>query len=177
MENAANNQKQQIQLAPGKEHLAPFEYMSTRHDCRIPMGVRHETLLQPEFWAHHGITLKPWDEIRARAEDGTWVSYLIVLDCSRTWARVKEISLHRLTTGDQADTQASQTALEEFIAAHTVKHRGPHGWSIVRNSDSATLEQNIGSREDANKRLREMGVQQLGLPAALAIGKPALAPA
>lgn len=132
-----SNETQEIQLAP--TGLSLKEQVSLHYDAVIPTGVTPEQLLKPAFWAHHGIRLRPWDEIRARAEDGTWMGTYLVLDCSRTWARVLQLSFHRLTSGDVAITQASMDEMKAVIAAHQVVHRGPLAWSVVRKSDRAVL--------------------------------------
>lgn len=154
--------QQLIQLAPNKLEL--FEQVSLRYDAEIAQGVKPEDLLKPEFWAHHAVRLRPMHEIRARAIDGTWVAYYIVLDCSRTWARVQLLSLHHLGTGDVAATKASELEVATFIGAHEVKHRGPRGWSVVRKADSEVLQENVGLKDDAIAWLEEHARKQLGVP-------------
>ena len=154
--------KSLIQLAPGKDNLAPFEYASTRHNARIPAGVQPSALMDPGFWAHHATTMRPMDEIRAQAEDGTWVGYYLVLDTSRVWARVHELSLHRLTTKDVSITQASEGEIKAVKDAHKVVHRGPHKWSVVRASDKAVMEQGLAQREIAETWLDNYARTQVG---------------
>src|SRR3954469_16667241 len=107
--------QQQIQLPPNE--LMLFETASTRHSAKIAQGVSPDELLKPAFWAHHALKLKPLDEIRAHAEDGTWLANYVVLDCSRTWAKVQLLSMHRLTTADQSQTQASNLEVQAFVDA------------------------------------------------------------
>lgn len=156
----SENQKQILQLPP--TDLTGFDYASTRHSAKIAQGVKPEDLLAPAFWAHHATKLKPLDEIRAHAEDGTWLAYLVVLDCSRTWAKCHLLSLHRLTTADVALTQASESDVDAFKAQHEVKHRGPHGWSIVRKGDKAVLEQGMKLKDDAIAWLDKHAREQVG---------------
>jgi hypothetical protein len=150
---------------PAKPQLPPmglalFETNSLRHDAVIPMGVPPAALLEPTFWSHHAVKLAPWHEIRARAADGTWVANYLVLDTSRTWARVKQLDFHRLTTGDQADTQASAQEVKEFIARHQVKHRGAHRWTILDGEH--IIEEGIASKEEANAKLETLARQAVG---------------
>lgn len=135
------NDNQQIQLPPNA--LVLLEQVSLRYDALIPQGVEPAELLKPAFWAHEAIKLQPMNEIRARAEDGTWIAYYVVLDCSRTWARVHQLSFHRLTTGDQSMTQASELEIKAFVDAHTVMWRGPHKWSVVRKLDKEVLQEGM----------------------------------
>jgi hypothetical protein len=161
------NQKQQVQLPPNNLQL--FESVSTRYDAEIPQGVAPEHLLEPAFWAHQAVKLRPMDEIRARAIDGTWVGTYVVLDCSRTWARVRQLSFSRLTTGEVAETQASEQAVRDYIAGHNVAFRGAqHKWSITRKADKAVIEEGIAEKDEATKRLEALARSHVGGAAATA---------
>lgn len=129
------------QLAPSALQL--FEQVSSRYDAAVPQGIAPEALLDPAFWAHDAKKLRPFDEIRIRAEDGTWIADLEVLDCSRTWAKVKILRIYQLTSPDVALTQASEQEVKDFVAKHQVTWRGQHKWSIVRKSDKAVLMQGL----------------------------------
>lgn len=156
----AKQDKPQIQLSPGS--LQQLDQVSVRYDAEVPMGVDQKDLLKPEFWAHHAARLRPWDEIRARCVDGTWLATYVVLDASRTWARVQQMSFHRLTTGDQAATQASEQDVKAFKEAHRVDYRGPLKFSIVRKSDGAILEENIGTKAAALTKLDTIAREHTG---------------
>ena len=163
METAKPNQQQQVQLPPNALQL--FEQISTRYDAEIQQGVTPENLLEPAFWAHQAVRLRPMDEIRARAIDGTWVATYLVLDCSRTWARVRQLSFHSLTTGQVAETQASQQAVKDYIAGHNVVFRGAlHKWSITRKLDKAVIEEGITERDAAEVRLEALARSHAGAP-------------
>lgn len=138
---------QVVQLPPG--NLNEFSQVSTRWDVMVPMGISIEALLDPAFWAHKAVKMKPMDEIRARAEDGTWAADLVVLDSSRTWVRVKVLNSWTLTTGDVSLTQASIDEVKALIDQHTLVHRGPHKWSVVRLSDKAVMHQGEAQKEAA----------------------------
>ena len=153
------------QLAPGD--FALFEHVSMRYDALIAQGVTPEQLVNPAFWAHHAVKLKPMDEIRARAADGTWVASLMVLDCSRTWAKVKMLSMDRLTTGDVALTEASLAERKAFIEAHDVVLRGQHKWCVVRKQDKVVVQEDLGSKDAAKSWLEALATNIGGAPAAL----------
>lgn len=155
-------EKQQPQLAPNE--LWQLDHVSTRYDAKIAIGVPPKELLVPAFWAHHSAKLRPWDEIRARAEDGTWIGTYLVLDSSRTWTKVHQLSLHHLTTSDVSMTQASEGQVNDFIAAHKVTYRGPHKWSVVRASDNAVLLEGKEQKDDATSWLRDFARAQVGAP-------------
>lgn len=161
MAAAQDNQKQALQLPPNE--LLERAYVSTQWDAEVQLGVTPQDALRPDFWAHQAVRLKPMDEVRVRARDGTWVGYYIVLDCSRTWAKLQQLSLHHLTTSDVAATQASEEDVRAFIAKHEVKHRGPHGWSILRRSDNAVIEQGIKIKDEALGWLDQYARKQVGV--------------
>lgn len=163
MDEKDNNQ-QLIQLPPNE--LKPFDYVSTRHDAMIQQGATPEDLLKPEFWAHHAVKLRPMDEIRARAEDGTWVANYIVLDCSRTWAKVRQLSMHRLTTGDVSRTQASEAEVRAVVKAHEVRYDQGKKWNIVRKSDRVVVQDQLGDKDAAVAWLEKHARTQVGSPAA-----------
>jgi hypothetical protein len=90
------------------------------------------------------------NEIRARCVDGTWVGYYLVTDCSRTWARLHPLSVHRLSTSDVSESQAeSLEKMKVVYEAHKIVHRGPHKWSVVRKIDSAVLVQDLEQKDAA----------------------------
>lgn len=152
--------QQPIQLPPN--NLQGFDYVSTRHDALVPKGMEPKHLLAPAFWAHHAVKLRPMDEIRARAEDGTWLATYVVLDCSRTWAKVHQLSFHRLTTADVSLTQASADEIKAMIEAHEVKYVKGREWHVIRKSDRAVLQEHMGDKDAASAWLEAYANQQIG---------------
>lgn len=157
----STNEKQLIQLPPAA--LEELSYASQFYDAKIGQGVVPADLLVPGFWAHHAIKLKPFDQIRARAEDGTWVGFYIVLDSSRTWAKVHCLSSHPLTTGDVALTQANESGVKAFVEQHQIMHRGPRAWSVVRKADKSILAENM-TKDEAATWLEAHARNMVGAP-------------
>lgn len=157
-----NNQQQQVQLAPGD--LTLLEEVSLRYDAVIPANVKPETLLNPAFWAHHAVKLQPMNEIRARSIDGTWVGYYIVLDCSRTWAKVHPLSMHSLTSADVSRTQANEQDVRKFLDDHAVVYRNGKKWCVVRQTDKVAIAEDLGTKDAArdwlNNHCHEMVTTQ-----------------
>jgi hypothetical protein len=150
------------QLPPND--LQIFEQISTRYDARIQQGVKPEDLLAPAFWAHKAVLLRPMDEIRARAEDGTWVAYLLVLDTSRTWARVKMVDLVNLGTADVALSQAAEEEVKRIKGDFKVTFRGPHKWSVVRKLDNQVMVESIQEKVDAEIWIDRHAREQASAP-------------
>lgn len=159
------NDQQQIQLAASA--LSLLEHVSLVHDALIPKDVHPLHLSDPAFWAHVAVKFSPWHEIRARAEDGSWMARFVILDAARTWARVKMIEFHEfapITATEPAKPEqpaavvlspAAEQAVQDFIAQHTWSHRGPKGHSIIRKADKEVLVESLGTKADALKWLDE----------------------
>ena len=163
MPETKQTDQQIAQLGPNDLQL--FEYVSQRYDAVVPQGITPEALLEPAFWAHHAVKLRPMNEIRARAEDGTWIADLVVLDCSRTWAKVAVLAVHRLTTADVARTQASEAEVKTMISQHSVMFNQGRKWHIVRKGDRAVVQDQIGEKEAATAWLEKHVRATLGVPA------------
>ena len=146
--------------------LEGAEFMFTTWSARPAAGVSPDALLNPDYWAHHAARLTPGDEIVARAEDSSWYARYIVLDCARTWAKVKPmLGPISLTTHD-ANLQADHSSFDEvenFKKDFRLVHRGPHRWSVVR-SDGAVMHQGEQEKSGAEKWLDNYAREQVGAP-------------
>jgi hypothetical protein len=130
--------------------LREAEYERATWVAKIERAVEFQEVLKPGFWAHHSNKFRPWDKIEARSEDGTWFAELLVLDCSRTWAKVHPLCHVKLSTPDTSQSLANmQEALNEGLKTYEVKFRGPRGWSVLRTADGSVIQEAIGSRDSA----------------------------
>ena len=144
------------------------EYESSRYIALVETGVPPERVLEPDYWTHHAAKLKPWDYVEARAKDGTWMTELRVLDCSRTWARMKQMTFTRMTTGDVSMTQASADEITKAAAAYKVVHRGPRGWSVVRQDPERTVvHEQEATKDGAEDWLKKHAEQEVRGPLAV----------
>lgn len=146
-DNGITKEQRTSQLPVNMIQEAEFSY--TVHSAFIPSGYKPEQMLEPGFWAVHATRFKAFDEVRARAEDGTWMARLLVLEAGRTWVRMKQLEFHNLGTQDEALTRAANMETEEQKKLFTVVHRGPRGWSVVRNSDKQVMHENAQTRDSA----------------------------
>lgn len=125
------------------------EYAYTTHAAFVPKEFKPEQLTEPGFWAVHATRFKALDEVRAIAEDGTWMARLLVLETGRTWVRMKQLEFHLLGTQDEALTRVAQRETDELRKNFDVKHRGPRGWSVVRKGDSQVMHEGAQTRDAA----------------------------
>ena len=149
MDKTTETEKHLPQLAPGA--FAQADFKRTVYAITVSKGVMPADVLSPAYWAFHAAKLKPWDEITAHAEDGTWYAQYLVLDCSRTWARVRPLNIVRLTDADVSESQASSQNIKDNAgkADYDVRFRGPKKWSVVRIADSALLTEGHSAKTEA----------------------------
>jgi len=120
-----------------------------RHDWvfDLPVGLKIEDVLEPSYWAHLASQMDPLDHIEVRAEDGSWVAYLVVAYCERNYAKVKLDRLVKL----EDDQEAPITSIK-----HKVEWKGPHmKFCVIRLSDSAVLQQGMRDKAMANQWMVE----------------------
>lgn len=142
---AEEAKKAQPTLTSGRFKLA--EGVRNVWAANLEYGLTLEDILAPSYWAFVAPQLTPYDQIEARAEDGSWVAYLIVTGVDRTWARVAVDRVVKLTTSDVSITQA---------AAHDVVWKGPQlKYTVVRLSDSAKIKEGFKTKDEAAFWLRE----------------------
>lgn len=132
--------KRAPQIGEGRVKLEEFELQ--RWVANVEDGTTVNDILQPDYWSHNASRFKPYDTIECRSEDGTWIAYLIVTGCDRTWAKVHLREVVKLTSGDVAMTQAQK---------HVAKWKGPqHKWSAIRLSDGERLKDGFTTEKEAS---------------------------
>ena len=144
-ENAVRQEKPRLlQLQPRRMRLAS----DARNDWVVDAehGSTKEDIFKPEYWAHVGVRLQPYDEITVRADDGSFWARFLVARCDRTWADV------RLLTWVDLSMEVTNTAAGRY----RVEWGGPYDkWRIARNSDNSIVEKAL-SKVDAIMRCAEL---------------------
>ena len=115
--------------------------------ANAPEGSTVEHIKQPEFWAYMAHLLHPFDQIEVRADDGSWMAELVVVNCDRTWAKVFVKHVYELTTTE-----------EDFPLSvkHKIVWRGPqHKFSVERISDQQRVKSGFSTKDEAGAWLRE----------------------
>ena len=143
---AEEAKKQSPMITSTRMRLA--EYDRQIWIANVEFGITLEQILNPSYWGFMSIQLKPYDQIEARAEDGSWIAYLIVTGSDRTWSRVVVDRVVKLTTGDVSQTQAA--------VQHEVVWKGPqYKYSVIRLADSERIREGFTTKEEAALWLRE----------------------
>lgn len=93
-------------------------------------GTPFEAVLEAGFWAHVSAKMRPYDEIRVIAEDGSYYGRLIVQDAGKLYAKVAKLEYIEL---NKVDVQQAGPILQ----GHEVKWRGPvDKWCVMRGKDA-----------------------------------------
>lgn len=135
------------------DRIQESEFAYTTHIGTAYENTEPADLLATEYWAHRAAKLRPWDEIKIRANDGSWYAHLLVLESGRNWARVHMLSAWKLTTSEVAQTQS---APKSPYADFRVEHMGPHAkWCVIRRSDNEKIHEGAENQDSAMKWLNE----------------------
>lgn len=120
---------------------------SKRQDWVVDVPIAHtlQHCLDPSYWAHVAAQMEPLDHIELRAEDGSWIAYLVVRFCERSYARVvldREVKLD------------GELAAPAESVKHRVEWKGTQlKHCVIRNSDDKILQQGIRSKPEADRWL------------------------
>lgn len=137
--------KREIMISPARMQLA--EYQRADWVVTAEEGTTCDDLRNPAYFAHMAEKIKPYDHIEVRIDDNSTLTYLIVLETARNWARVHILS-HFSLVDDNAVQGASQTNSVEFKGPH-------HKWSVIRLSDGEKLKTGCASRAEADAWMRD----------------------
>lgn len=143
--------KRDATVHPSRMRLAEYD----RQDWVVDVEPGHtiDDLKNPAYWAHMAQQLSPFDHIEARAEDGSWVADLIVLQAERTWARVVIKGVYKF----------EDVATVESVYQHTVEWKGPRlRYCVVRKSDREVVKDCFNSKPEAEAWMVEHEKVTLG---------------
>lgn len=126
----------------GAPRLSQAQY--ARNDWRItlPHGISDIVLSDPAAFSLIADKLRPFDEITAVCEDGSWWGRYLVVNVDRSWAKLKELEWHDLradrenlpSTEDQ-DYDITYNTIGKFV--------------VIRKKDRATIKQDFTTKLDA----------------------------
>jgi hypothetical protein len=136
--------KRSVTLQP--ERMQTIEYARRDWVVNAEENTSIDDVLDPMYWAHVSVNMRPFDRIEVRLETGEWVLELLVTQCDRNWAKVHVLHKHDLVASISEAPPATR---------HMVKWRGPqHKFCVVRIADSEVLQTGFGSAEEGAQWLR-----------------------
>ena len=107
----------------------------------LPVGVTLEMAMEPGYWAHVAAQMEPLDHVELRADDGSWVAFLIVRYCERSYAIVHLVS--RVDLAGPTDAPSSTQKHRVEWKGGAMKH------CVIRNADGAVLHQGERDKQAA----------------------------
>lgn len=134
-------------MSLNQSRFTQADYVRSCWAVTAEAGTKPEDLAKLDYWAHVSSSLKPWDKIEVRAEDGAFYAELLVMQASRNWAKVRLINLVELNEEGPA---------AEKVEGHIVKWSGPHSkFRVIRESDGAVLHEGAPDKAAAHKWLTD----------------------
>lgn len=135
--------KRVASIIPSRFKVA--EYQRTVYVVNPEIGTTVNDMLRPEYWAHVGHQMKPYDRIEVRAEDGSYFAELLVRNAERGWANVTVLSRIEL----DAKAEPAPVSID-----FKVEHAGPHHkWRVMRLSDTTVVKHGFENKTEANQWL------------------------
>jgi len=129
---------------PSRMRLA--EYDRQEWIVNAEPGHTIEDLMKPGYWAHMAQQMTAYDHIEVRAEDGSWVAELLVVQVDRMWAKVVLKSKFDFTVTEDP----------EELNQHVVEWKGPqHRFAVIRTSDREKIKDGFQNKEEAAAWMRE----------------------
>jgi hypothetical protein len=104
-----------------------------------------DNLENPALWVHGAHKMRPGDEVRAVANDYSFVAYLFVTFAQGSDARLKLTSLHDLD-------EVEETVKE---GKYSVKLRGRSKWCVMNNETGEVIKEGIPKQSDAVREMEE----------------------
>ena len=120
-------------LSLNRTRISGSEFARNLWVVTVEEGTTREDLRNPAFWSHVSALFKPYDRIEVRSDIDEFFAELLILSCSSTFAKVKELSWFDLPAKDVKLTEEQERQFE-------YRYRGPHSkHSIVRKHDNAII--------------------------------------
>ena len=113
------------QVVKKPTHLEQSEYARTIYRITPGPSIKKEDLIDPDYWAHVALGLRPGDHVEAVPEDRHYYAELFVLASAKNWAKVKLMRYVELI-------EDNDDSVEEGF---DVKWAGRAKWRVLRGQD------------------------------------------
>lgn len=125
------------------------EHCFQRFDAIVPAQIKREELEDPQLWVNVASMMNPGDEVRARADDDSFVALLHVTYSVGNKVRLKMVYQVELESVDYDEMHKSTTDYE-------IKQRGPKKWCIVQMSTGEVIKELIPTQQEAMRELNDL---------------------
>jgi hypothetical protein len=124
------------------------EHRFRRFNAIVSPHLNETGLEDPDLWAMIAPQLRMGDEIRAVAEDNSFVALLFVTFAQGTDARVKVVYGSNLDAVDHDE-------INREVNDYQIMQKGQLKWCIVKMSTGERIKENIPTQAEAQKELEE----------------------
>lgn len=119
------------------------EYVRAHYVIDCHEGTAPTDLLDPAYWSHVSKTIKPFDRIEARADNGEWMAELLVIKTGTQEAQVALLNLYdiaKLVGGNPAPKEND----------YEVEWKGPHKkFCVIRKADQTMVHEGCQTKPEA----------------------------
>jgi hypothetical protein len=153
---AAPKKREAGMIVPNRVQMA--EHGRNHFVATAPSGAQPEDFLKAEYWGMVSKTMKPYDLVEVRTDEGTFWGLYIILASDRTWARLHPLLEVRLPSAEA----------QEISKDYKIEWKGPHmKYCVIRLSDSSAVhegeQERRGAEEWLSGYLRTIG-KPVGVP-------------
>ena len=135
-------------LRPSHCDFGAYQHKVNQFSVVVPGNLKKDDLENHELWVNQARLFSMGCEVRALADDMSFVAYCICTYAQGSTAKLKVISFDKL---DEVDADALTDATQDY----EVKLRGPKKWSIVQKSTGAIIKEDIPTQLEAMKELSD----------------------
>jgi NMD protein affecting ribosome stability and mRNA decay len=140
--------KDKVQPLRAGNVVQQADHQFNRYSCFVPASTTVEDLENHQFWVHYARSILPGAEIRALAEDHSFVAYLLVLSKSGNNLKVRCINFKEF--------ERVEESLDQKHEGFEIKHVGGGNWNAINTTTGERVfPDNSDSQAKAAARLDE----------------------
>ena len=124
------------------------EHRYNRFDATVPAKLTNKDLQSPDLWVNLAAKVRPGNEIRACADDDSWVALLYVTYSSGNQLRAKVVY--------RVDLEKVDRGVETAQGDYDIKLRGPKKWCIIQISTGDIKKDMIPTQLEAMKEMTDL---------------------
>lgn len=135
-------------LRPGHCDFGAYQHKVNQFSVIVPGHLKKADLENHELWVNQARMMSMGCEVRALADDMSFVAYCICTYAQGSTAKLKVISFDKL---DVVDRDMVGDAADDY----TVEMRGSKKWCIIQKSTGAVIKDGIAKQLEAMRDLED----------------------
>lgn len=119
-------------------------------DAEVPASLGKDDLANEMLWVNMAPNIRTGDEIRVRADDGSFVAQLYV-----SFKYGNKVTTQVLWMTKVKQAEGVENLDTDRIGDFTIKQRGQQGWCLMQVSTGDVIKSNLGNKSDALRELEQ----------------------